>query len=545
MSINLPLAVRRVTGRADVHITRQLRNLWFRSIANGGFASATIELDRPLNLQPDEIAYYGKVYVYDSRNGKTVWEGRLEDPGRSAAANGTVWELQALGPSAHTQDRDVPLIYVDRNLRDIIRVDNASKPGGTGNIAEDPGGSGNQAVVTQFPTGLSIGTNDRVVMRYPTLWYTGQKLARVSYTWDAGLTDANEQARSIARTDGNTAAGETIATSNWNTAGGTHTGVVVTNWNDGRNTLDLQMNRSAAAAAVPNDTYWQSIHSLAVVAMRYNADGTEKTTGYTVNTVLASDVVADLLGRLLTQFDGAGASIATTSYAIDQLAYPDITNAYKVLADLVQLESGYRWGAWESTATGKYRFEWSPWPTTVRYEASAIGGYSSTGSADGLYNAVRVRYRDAAGQILTVRRTSTVAELTAAGITREASLDLGDELGTAANATQVGDQFLAQHAHAPNAGRLTIDRPILDLITGQMLMPWEIRPGNLIRVHGIIPRIDALNASARDGVTVFKIVATEFRASDGAAELELDSNPLGTSRSLATALIASSDARRR
>ena len=65
-----------------------------------------------------------------------------------------------------------------------------------------------------------------------------------------------------------------------------------------------------------------------------------------------------------------------------------------------------------------------------------------------------------------------------------------------------------------------------------MVEPWEIRPG-LIRVRGILPRADALNASARDGVTVMRIRAAEYRASDAAAVLELDSYAPSTARSLA------------
>jgi hypothetical protein len=77
-----------------------------------------------------------------------------------------------------------------------------------------------------------------------------------------------------------------------------------------------------------------------------------------------------------------------------------------------------------------------------------------------------------------------------------------------------------------------------------MVMPWEIRPG-LIRVRGILPRIDALNASDRDGVTVFRIVSAEYRASDAAATLELDSYARTVPRMVADLMRSMSSARAR
>jgi hypothetical protein len=78
-----------------------------------------------------------------------------------------------------------------------------------------------------------------------------------------------------------------------------------------------------------------------------------------------------------------------------------------------------------------------------------------------------------------------------------------------------------------------IARPIHDILAGRMVQPWEIRPGTLIRVRGILPRPDSLNATARDGLTVFRIVSVEFRASDAAAVLELDSYSTSVARALA------------
>jgi hypothetical protein len=116
VSIDLPITVRLKTRRKDVDVTNQIGELSFRSSIPGGFASLNISLSRPLDLPPDEIEYFGKVYVYDGRNGNTLWEGRLEDPGRGAGDQGEVWSITAVGSRAHTQDRVFPVIYVDRSL---------------------------------------------------------------------------------------------------------------------------------------------------------------------------------------------------------------------------------------------------------------------------------------------------------------------------------------------------------------------------------------------------------------------------------------------
>jgi hypothetical protein len=551
MSLTIPLAVRLVTSRSDRVVTRELRSLRFRSVAPGGFASAALSLDRPLSLQPDEIGYYGKLYITDARNGRVVWEGRLEDQARGSGSDGQVWQLVALGPSAHARDRKVPLIYVDRGMRNYVRAENVT-PGMDALVSTDPNDTTNgaePAIVMRSPSGLAVSTNSRVAMRYAALIDTGQKLARFDYTWSAGTTSALYLIKGIARSNGSLGSGDVARSQALSAAGsGSLPKVIATDWTTGRNTLDLQMIYTGGAGTETTDSRWVAAMGVVVMATRYDKTGSELLTGasYTTNTVLSSDVVADLLGRLLTQYDGANASIATTSYGIEHLAYPDGIDPAGVLDDLMTLDAGYYWAVWESNATtGKYRFEWVPWPTTVRYEADATDGFDSPASADGLYDAVRVRWRDALGSVRANRRTQTVAALTAAGITREGLIDLGDEVGTSANADRAGDQWLAERAAPPNAGRLTIARPIFDATWGRMVQPWEILPGQLIRVRGVLPRTDALNATTRDGVTIFKIASVEYGTDSASAVLELDSYALSTARALATQARQSTTLRRR
>jgi hypothetical protein len=530
MTLPIPLTVRLVTDRADRHITADLHDLSFRTVVPGGFASARMSLNRPLTLQPDEIGYYGKVYIYDERNGETVWEGRLEDPGRSAGSDGELWELVAVGPAAHTHDRKVPLIYVDTSLERWRPTYLTTRIAQAGIEEFDPD---TPSLVLRFQAGITINTNHAAVMIYRAIAEAGQKLSLVGGDVDNGATTANWENRigcgvgyfgaQIAR---HTQTWSATTSAMFCSVGGSNPITL------GENVTTVRIVRVAANYTSGQDV-WGQWSNMRVRSVLFDVDGTEITSGYTLASVKSHEVVKDLLGRLLTKYDGPGATVETSSYINDQCAYPDGATPADVLDDLMLLEPERYWAAWESNSAGKHRFEWRLWPTTVRYEADVNDGYTSTGSAEELYNAVSVRYRDRWGFIRTVRRTSAVPVLDDAGLTREAFVDLGDEIASPTNAIQVGDRFLADHASPPNAGALTIARPIYDRNRGTSVMPWEIRPGRLIRVRGVLPNTNSLNVTDRDGVTVFRVISVDYDTSSASARLELDSYPPGVARTLA------------
>ena len=344
---------------------------------------------------------------------------------------------------------------------------------------------------------------------------------------------ANQLATRIAAGSATIADSDTWSTSAGSLAASRGGGVPITASHDVVSLRSLY----TGGAAVADANRWAEYYNIVVRAILKTKAGADITSGYSTDTVLASEVVADVVGRLCPLFDGANATITASSYAIEQLAYLDPVNARAIFDDLLKLESSYRWGAYESNiATGKHRFEFVPWATTVRYEAGIDDGYDSDGSAEGLFNEAVVRYKAVSGQTLTVTRTSSVPDLTAAGLTRTIDVDLGDEVASLTNAQRVGDQILAQHQYPPNAGRLTVARRIIDNYTGRMVDPWEIKAGELIRLRGVRPNIDALNATDRDGVAVMRIQSREVDAGRGAiAELELDSYSRSATRSLVDA----------
>lgn len=523
MSLTLPLSVRLASDRTDRHITRDLQDLSYRIVVPGGFASATLALNRPLAVQPDEIMQYGYVVIYDRRTAKVLWDGRLDDPGRSAGADGLIWQLTATGPSTYAEDRTISLIYVDSRA-DGWRVGAQSIPSVDVQMTDE-------AVKFGLANGTTHNAGYAGLAVYNNLAYTGQQLARVKWDFVPTFTSINYEAwLGTAIGTGGTVNLATVAILGSNTQTAARGGV--TPIPAGHDTVRMRWVRVNSNFTASDDNITTQFFPT-VRALLKDASGVDITSGYGSDTLPAADVVRDLLGRLLDRYDGPNAAITSGSVQIDQLAYPEGASASKVLDDLMLLEPAFYWAAWERLDTGLHRFEWTTWPTTVRYEASVADGFDSPAANGEVYNAVTVRWRDSVGASRSVRLTQAVASLDRAGLIREAYVDISDEVGSASNATQVGNMFLGSHASPLNQGTLTVSRPIVDLIAGRMVQPWELRPGNLIRVREVLPRIDTLNATDRDGVTVFKVAAVEFNAGSCSATLELDSYPMTVARAVA------------
>lgn len=558
MSLPVPLAIRVQTGLADRHITKHVRDLSFRSTSPGGFAACQVSLHRPIDVHQFDIEHYARLYVYDTRNGVCVWEGRIEDLGRSAGDDGMVWEIGAVGPMAHTKDRAIPLIYVDTaiNTDAWIRVDDVT-PGATFRVGDDPGAltgaADTQALVFQLPQALVITTNSRVAARYKRLQESGQKLARYDYVDDEGWTTSDMSIQGVTRTDGSLATGENSRAATFSTSGHSSSPkVITTDWSSGRTTLDLRIIWTGGTVEVTNDITWAAVRDVVIQATRYNASGTELTAAsdYPSNTITADLVVNDLVGRLLTQYKAT--NVATGGHNIEQLAYPDGVTAAQVLDDLMALNSDHRWLVFDqvdslgnptlkSKVDGKYGLEWTTEPTDVGYQASLRDGLDLPGTSADLYNAVSVRWRHPSGEVRRTRRTQAVPELDDLSLTREAFLDLGDDIASSSAGTQAGDEFLAAHARPMAAGRLTVAGPIQFLRAkswgATLVHPWQVRPFDVIRIIGLAEREDFRSQpTAPDSVTTFMVVGTEYRASTNTVELELDRHPASTARGISAAV---------
>ncbi len=533
MSLPVPLSVRLRTGSRDVHITAELDDLQFSSTSPGGYESCTLTLHRPLTFTPGELTMFGRLYVYDSRG--VVWEGRLQDPGRTAGTDGEVYQVAAIGGVAHTQDRTAPYIVIDTSL-ERLETRNFSNEHPKAERRVDEDNIGNPALWLIGPNGTSWPQNNTATMVYGHIREAGMKLGAFNAAGDCGkITAGTWKWQLVTRSPGGTG---TVARNEDMTTAGLPVSQreVGTNFPDGDDQLELRLQQSGAATQIPDDGIWCIFAHFTVTAKLMTKAGVEKGTSYNYGDgfVTADEVVEDLLGRFLPEYDRTNAVITPALYGIEQMAYPDGVTPAQVFEDLVGFETGYTWHVWESNPDNdNFTFEWVLWPTKVRYEADIVDGFSAPASGNTIYNKIRVRYKDARGNVRSVGVGLPVQALTDAGFDRTAFLDLSDRTSSSANAARAGLQFLQEHATPVNAGRLTIARPIVDFQTGRMVQPWEIRAGNLIRVRGVDAYPDALNATGRDGLTVFKVAATSYSAADNAATLDLDSYAPSVARTLA------------
>ena len=528
MTLTVPLTVV-VDGK---HVTSKTQGLTFRKEAVGGVANITLSLSAPLSSFA--VTALAKCKVYDARSGNVIAEGRISDPGRGATSeDGQRWAVSAMGPAIHASDKNAALQIIDQSMDDgWRRVKRANSAGGDIGKSTKPGTDNTDAIVAQFSQGKTVDTGDQLAVRYERIRDADQRLGRVTYDWDAGQTDANFKARVVGVLD-NTPDGSPAKTSNWDTAGGSHTAVYTTDFTLGRNQLDLEAYYSGAGTSPGNDKFWASFANVVIRSVLSEKDGTDQACS---NDYVEADwVIRHLLGGgWLPQYDAANASIDTSGVQqIDQMAYPDGISAREVLDDLMLLEPALYWTTGPDVTGLGYQFAWRLWPTTVRYEATLEDGGDFPTSTQDLFNRVLVRWHDKRGRSRSTIRTGSCPILDAESLTRQAVIDVSNELGSVANAQRIGDNFLAAHKNPANNGTLNVARPIRDLTTGRMVEPFEIEPGELVRVRGIESYPDALNASSNDGQTVFRIWAMQYTADSGLAQLELDTYPRETAQHLA------------
>lgn len=525
-SLAIPLSVRLTSDTADVLLVAEVRDVSFRSVIPGGFASATVTLDRPLDQAVPEVALYGRMFIYDTRSGETVWEGRVEDPGKSAGSDGTPWQITAVGPSAHAKDQHFPYIPIDTSINHFEKFGGSK---GSTTVSQFTDSNDDDGIKVAFPGGTAAATPQYVAARSLRIYNAGLELGSVRATAYSSDTSPSWDMRMYVYTGGGSP--ELIDSNTITTSPTSYYGEVGTEFTSGADVLHLRMDKTTSSSTPTDEvhTFWYD----AMVRTRLVDEEGVAVTDYSDDYVLSSQIVQDLIGAHTTQFDGLDAFIQVTTQQLTQLAY-DSTTVYDVLNDIMALEGSVYWAAWETVArSGLWRFEFRYWPTTIRYECGVDDGWDSPGSAADLFNRANVTWTNKVSRQVTTTLTSTVDVLDRAGLTRSDRLDLGQEVGSATAATTAGQNFLAEHALPSQSGRLTVARPILDYDLGQMVDPWQIRPGGLIRLRGVDPLPNALNPGGRDGSTVFRIISTSFRASDGTCELELDSDALSTSRAIA------------
>lgn len=499
-SLTGDLAVRIDDGTTDRLLSNngyggaKFSGLSFRKVAGGGPADMQVHVNLPLSTWPD-LGPDDKVYVYDTRTAATVWEGFAKDPGGQAGPSGEGFDLNALGIMTLATDKAEPLIYRSTAYDAWVLDDtNPSSASATAEVGTFPDGAtshaGEQAVFCQLTPGQPVGTGTgRAAMI--ARWFTAsQTLAAVSVVRLCGMDspDFEQRLYVLDAADADTA----VFTGNLSDAAVVADLFAPGDFPAGNVSLRWALKHTGPATNIADDDTWAGLQVAAFLGNRLDVAGAD-TAFSEAGFVLASDVVTDLVGRMVADLDPHRVSVAATAYQIDQLAFTEPTRMADVLDALATYEPDFTYEFLPS-ASGLYGFSYRPWDTTSRYEISVRDGFEQPGSDVDLCNRVAVGWTDAKGQARTTVVTSDVPAL--GDRTRDADpVTLPDGQGSLVNATRLGQQVLAGLASPPVAATAVVGRPILDRVTGRLVAPWEVEPGYLVRVRerGLDLRLTEVN----------------------------------------------------
>lgn len=505
------LTVRIFDGTTDRHVTQKVSDLRFTKTAPGGYLGASMRLNLPRTAFGD-LGPADKVWVYDARTGRTLWEGFTQNPGMSDGPEGQGFDLSATGTTILATDEARSLVYIDRDLSKWER-----DPGGlaaaTVEISSDPTGvETGDGVLVQFNPAQTVGTGNVVQAGYNHLRDVDLELGAFQWSFKSGKADANYNVSYVQR-------GGTPAT---NIVQGTLSTTLATlgryvnggagHFDTGTDQVALHLTRDGGATTIggTDDSTWTWFTNLFILMRRMDKFGTLVTgSGGMVSssTVLASQVVEDLLGRVLTLCDPYASTVETTAFLIDQLAYYDAANPRRVLEDLAGFEADYLWEMLHSTASG-YVFNHRAWPAAMRYEISTADGYNKSGGDVDLCNRIAVTWTDERGRTQVEIVTAAVPALDDQGRTRDAEpVTLPQGRGSQTNAVRYGEQVLAARNEGPKAATARVGRRIKDHLRGTWAQPWEIEAGYLV--------------SVRETGDLLRLTQMEYVDADGAATLQL------------------------
>jgi len=482
------LSIRVNDGRTNRIVNRYCRGLKFTKVAPGGHQSLSFTMVLPRGMFND-LGPEDRVYVYDARTARTVWEGYLENPTPTDGPDGQQYDINAMGGMALASDETRALIYIDKSL-DGWPLDSSSSAAASSDTGPDVVFTSGKRVSTVLPGGAVLGTGAYAQVTNTVCQRAGMNLgaisigARYSGKADAGYSEF--MVSPSGAVDSRSMTNSPASVTKW---------VTDTNFPTGTQLMQLRLVRVGGATNVADDTTWTNWVDPSIIGQRMDRNGTLLTGSaglVSASQVLASQVVEDLLGRLLTFCDPGTAQVDTTSFGITQLAWPDGVKAADVLNKLSDFEAGYLWEILETLDSGKHRFNYRAWPTTPRYMVSVRDGWQQRGSDVDLCNRILVSWTDPAGVTQVEPVTAADLGLTGLGLPVDAlgtrvkdadPITLPDGLGSLANAVQIGGQILTDKIKPPKSGTVVVRRPIMDLLTGNMVNPWELEAGYLCRIR--------------------------------------------------------------
>lgn len=515
MTVGLgPLAVRIVTEKVDRHISRWCSGLHFRNIGSGGDADMQVHVDLPLSALSD-LSGGDRVFVYDA-SGHTLFEGTADNPGATSDPYaGESFDLNATGMMTLASDRTRAVYYALTDLA-VWGPDAASIPSSTCGVSTFPAAAGAWAgdpcVTVQVNPGQPVdSTHSVAAFRTIGLDNLEQSIAGVGSSQVGGTTDTawkwelwsypiNPGDSPIISGSLSTAGSSWLSSLSWPRSG-----------------LSFRLRHLGAATNITLNDYWASLGEMTIYAKITDQLGRDPGAVPGLgggNPLTTANVVADAVYRFLVingAVDPAQVKISGTSaFNITSLAYLQGTTAQGIFDDCANYEPDHFWqvtpsipGAGSDPRSAPVGFRYDDWgntpngagaPGVPRYEFSTRDGLSQPGSAFGLCNRVSVTWTDNLGQPRTTIVRSSVPAL---GNRQKdaAPIVLPAGRGNLAQGVRVAQNTLAAAAQPPQAGTLTVARPVYDRAYGKWVMPWELRAGNLalIRDTGDLLRVSEVS----------------------------------------------------
>lgn len=474
-----PLTVRVADGVRDQHVTRFVKGLRFTKTAPGGHHSASVQIDAPEGLFSD-LGPADRLFIYDGRNARTVWDGYVENPGRTSRAGGAAFDISAMGGVALAADRAQAVGFVDRDLSSAhwIAAPGSSSDSQTGADRTDMQAS-SPGIQVRYEPG-STESSWRAGRRSRTFADLGQPLHSIRAEVVAGKDDPAFTA--LLETYGGSSPffSKQVGVNFSTTPTTLSLTIPLTDPEFGTSMFGVVTSR--ANGAVVDTSAWAWFSNIVARAALKDVRGAYVVAGDS-SAVLASEVVAHLIGSGMLAVDPSATQITATGYLIQHLVYLDGVKPQQILDDLTLYEPDHLWEVLESGPLGGHRFAYRPWPTAPRYEISGRDFTESGGEAD-LCNRIVVSWTDASGAQQTVIRTASVPELRSR--TKDAEpISLPAGQGSQSNAEHIGDQVLAALNTPSRSGSAIVREPLFDRLSNRVVMPWEIEPGHIVRVRDI------------------------------------------------------------
>ena len=526
-------------GRGSALVRECPDDLTFSSTAPGGHESMTCTVDwLPGHPPPDALLTAATAIVVDRRSGQTLWYGQVIDPGWTRTGTGTSHKVACQGFYTILDTEAAAVAYVDRDLSSWVPSNDYSR--GSAQVVDDISlgqHSGDwvepatSVIEEDIPKGAALDSspNSHLGMQYLPARYgsAGQDLIMVLYSADASSGDANFDIKMLVRNQDNSVV-QTVSDYSFTTS-------VVDSYNyQGDGDWDMTNARSAemrieyvgSADETASKDYWLRWGNLAVVFQRLGRTGANAGTPTTY--VTSADIVNDVIGRLLLGKLDISAAIAQPTTLIEHAAWFGGISARGIFDFLEDANPNVYWAVWEPDASDLPRFEYVPWAVRPRYVIPPDSAeIALAGGGDDLANRAVVAYQTSKGVPASVIVTGDVPDLDAAGVTRTMIVDLtGEGALSKTTAKSKGLDALKTADVQRSSGTATVFGPVLDMKTGRIIEPWEIRAGWPVVLAGGMLRADGgypySRTGARDGRSTFRATQVQYNAATAAAELTLD-----------------------